>query len=174
MRAPFPIAALVTTLALTACAGHSPPPLRATVALEPRSGSNVSGRVELAESKGQLRAHVELTGLEANSEHGFHVHEKGDCSAPDASSAGGHFNPFGTAHGHAGIPPHHAGDLPSLIADSRGRVNADLVLEGLTLGAGTTSIAGRSLVVHRDRDDFTTQPAGNAGPRLACGVLTVH
>ena len=162
----------VTTL-LGACANRpaAPAPLKATAVLESRSGSNVTGRVELTEKAGQVRAHVELAGLAPNSEHGFHIHDKGDCSAADASSAGGHYNPAGASHGRAGIPPHHAGDLPSLTADASGNVGADVLVDGVTLAPGPTSIVGRSLVVHRDRDDFATQPAGNAGPRLACGVI---
>jgi Cu-Zn family superoxide dismutase len=157
---------------LAGCAASGPPPLHATAMLESRSGSSVTGRVELSEAHGQVRALVELTGLAPNSEHGFHIHDKGDCSAADASSAGGHYNPSGAAHGHAGIAPHHAGDLPSLTADAAGTVRADVLLDGVTLAPGPVSVVGRSVVVHRDRDDFTTQPAGNAGPRIACGVIT--
>lgn len=167
----LPIAAAAL---LAGCASMSPAPLRAGATLEARSGSAVTGRVDLTESGGQLRAHVELAGLAPNSEHGFHVHDKGDCSAADATSAGGHYNPAGTAHGRSGIAPHHAGDLPSLTADAHGNVRVDLVLEGVTLAPGPASIVGRSLVVHRDRDDFTTQPAGNSGPRVACGVIAAR
>jgi Cu-Zn family superoxide dismutase len=174
-----PIAALLmiaATTLLAACAGKSsaPAPLKATAVLESRSGSSVAGRAELIEKAGEVRAHVELAGLAPNSEHGFHIHDKGDCSAADASSAGGHYNPEGVSHGHAGIPPHHAGDLPSLTADAAGTVHADVLVGGVTLAPGPTSIVGRSLVVHRDRDDFASQPAGNAGPRVACGVITAR
>ncbi len=164
----------VILLPLAGCATMGAPTLKAGAVLESRSGSSVTGRVDFVESGGRLRAHVELAGLAPGSEHGFHVHDKGDCSAPDAASAGGHFNPGGSAHGRAGVAPHHAGDLPSLMADAGGRVRADLVLEGVTLAAGPNSIVGRAVIVHRDRDDFTSQPAGNAGPRLACGVITAQ
>jgi len=168
---PLPIAAVAL---LAGCATTTPAPLRAGATLEARSGSTVTGRVDLTESGGRVRAHVELAGLAPNSEHGFHVHDKGDCSAADAASAGGHFNPAGAAHGRAGTAPHHAGDLPSLMADGHGNVRVDLVLEDVTLAPGPASIVGRSLVVHRDRDDFTTQPAGNSGPRVACGVIAAR
>ena len=169
--ATLPIAAVAL---LAGCASTTPAPLRAGATLEARSGSTVTGRVDLSESDGRLHAHVELAGLAPNSEHGFHIHEKGDCSAADATSAGGHYNPGGTAHGRAGTSPHHAGDLPSLSADAHGNVRVDLVLEGVTLAPGPDSIVGRSLVVHRDRDDFTTQPSGNSGPRVACGVIAAR
>jgi Cu-Zn family superoxide dismutase len=159
---------------LAACAAMPPAAPKAMAVLEAKSGSSVTGRVDLTEKAGQVRAHVELAGLPPNSEHGFHVHEKGDCSAPDGASAGGHFNPGSTAHGRAGVPPHHAGDLPSITADAHGNVRADLVLEGMTLSAGPSSIVGRAFVVHRDRDDFTSQPAGNSGPRIACGVIVAQ
>jgi Cu-Zn family superoxide dismutase len=174
MRLSAAILSIAAVALVGACAAMSPAAPRAVAVVEARSGSSVAGRVEFTEKRGQVRAHVELAGLAPNSEHGFHVHEKGDCSAPDAASAGGHFNPGGTAHGRAGVAPHHAGDLPSLTADARGNVRADLVLEGVTLAAGPTSIVGRSVVVHRDRDDFTSQPAGNSGPRIACGVIAAQ
>jgi len=166
---------LILTLAvaggvLAGCASLPPAPT-ASATLEPRSGSSVAGHLALTERRGVVHAHLELHGLVPGSEHGFHVHDKGDCSAPDATSAGGHFNPASVAHGRAGGAPHHAGDLPSVIADARGNVHADLVLDGVTLTAGPLSIVGRSVVVHRDRDDYVTQPAGNAGPRIACGVI---
>ena len=169
----LPAATLSIAAALLAgCAAMAPAPLKARAVLEARSGSSVTGRVELTESGGRVRAHVELAGLPPNSEHGFHVHEKGDCSAADGASAGGHFNPSGVAHGRAGVAPHHAGDLPSLTADAHGSVRADLLLEGVTLAGGPASIAGRSLVVHGDRDDYVTQPSGKSGPRIACGVIS--
>ncbi len=171
MRLVAAVLPIASAALLAACASTSHAPTRATAVMEARSGSTVTGRVDLTEKAGQVRAHVELTGLAPNSEHGFHIHEKGDCSAADAASAGGHYNPAGVAHGRAGIPPHHAGDLPSLTADASGAVHADVLIDGVTLAAGPTSIIGRSVVVHGGRDDFTSQPAGNSGPRVACGII---
>ena len=170
MRLSIPLLILVATVA-GGCAAMPPPPLKAHATLEPKSGSSVAGEVRLTETRSAVRAHVELKGLVPKSEHGFHIHDKGDCSAADAASAGGHFNPGGSPHGRPGSGPHHAGDIASLTADAAGTVRADLVFEGVTLAAGPTSIIGRSLVVHRDLDDYTTQPAGNSGPRFACGVI---
>jgi len=105
---------------------------------------------------------------------GFHIHERGDCSAVDASSAGNHFNPSGAAHGRAGTGKHHLGDMDNLRADAQGRANVDIHLKGVTLGGGAaTDIAGRALVVHANADDYRSQPAGNAGVRIACGVIRV-
>jgi Cu-Zn family superoxide dismutase len=141
------------------------------VKMEPRSGSVTAGTIALREQAGAVVARVRLNGLAPNSEHGFHVHEKGDCSAPDATSAGPHFNPGAAPHGRPGSGTHHAGDLQNLRADAQGLVNAEVRLDGLTLAAGANSIAGRALVVHRDPDDYASQPAGNSGPRISCGVI---
>ncbi len=168
----YPVAlGILAAAAAAGCGPMRPVGPVAVVALEARSGSAVSGSVEFRQVGALVRAHVELSGLAPGSEHGLHVHDKGDCSAPDASSAGPHFNPGNAPHGRAGTGAHHAGDLPSVVADAKGSVRADLELSGLTLEPGPTSIVGHALVVHRDPDDFTTQPAGNAGPRVACGVI---
>jgi Cu-Zn family superoxide dismutase len=161
----------ITTLSTAGCVVQGARPLHATATLEPRSGSAVKGLARLTERRGVVRARVEVEGLAPNSVHGFHLHEKGDCSAPDASSAGGHFNPGNAAHGRADAAVHHAGDLPSLVADAGGRARVMFEIPGVTLTAGPTSIIGRSFVIHRDADDFTSQPAGNSGPRVACGVV---
>jgi len=169
MRTPTALALLaIATAGCTGMQGSAP---RAVATLEPRSGSTVSGKVEFRATRHGVRAQVEIAGLAPGSEHGFHVHEKGDCSAPDATSAGGHFNPTGVAHGRAGAAPHHLGDMPSLVADASGRVRITFELAGLTLDGGPNSIVGRSIVLHGGVDDFATQPSGNSGPRIACGVI---
>jgi len=106
--------------------------------------------------------------------HGFHIHEKGDCSAPDGTSAGGHFNPGAQAHGRSGHGAHHAGDTDNIVADAKGVARIDAHVSGVTLGGGAANdIAGRAVIVHAAADDYTTQPTGNAGARVACGVIKV-
>jgi len=161
-------AALAVTLAGCATTPRDP---TAQALLEARSASTATGHVSLVEHAGSVRAHVEIHGLAPGSEHGFHIHDKGDCSAPDASSAGGHFNPGGAQHGRAGTDSHHAGDMPSVVADAKGEVKVDLVLAGISVVPGPVSVVGHAIVLHAKRDDFTTQPAGDAGPRIACGVI---
>ncbi len=119
----------------------------------------------------KVRVSGEIRGLKPGAEHGFHVHDKGDCSSGDGMSTGGHYNPGGRKHGAHGQGEHHAGDLPSLKADANGvaRFSFDSRSIGVDSGA---AIVGRGLIVHRDPDDYTTQPTGNAGPRLACAVIT--
>jgi len=160
-----------TLLLLAGCASLGGGSSATAVVLESRSGSSVTGNLALRDSSAGLRITGEVRGLKPDSEHGFHVHEKGDCSAPDASSAGGHFNPAGAPHGRMGAGAHHAGDMPNIKADARGVAKVDQTVAGVTLAAGPNGAAGRALVVHRDPDDYSSQPAGNAGPRVACGVV---
>jgi superoxide dismutase, Cu-Zn family len=137
-----------------------------------RSGSAVSGTVNFSEKDGRLRIEAKVAGLTPG-EHGFHIHEAGDCSAPDASSAKGHFNPSGKAHGHFASDEHHGGDMPSLIANAQGEAIYTAELRGLTL-SGETGVLGRSVVIHADPDDYKSQPAGNSGKRIACGVIAAR
>jgi len=139
--------------------------------VKPTQGNTVAGKVEFRQSGSVVHVKVDLTGMAPSSEHGFHVHERGDCSAPDAMSAGGHFNPEGVAHGTYARTPHHAGDLPNLKADDKGEVHTTFDVSYLSVGSGGSDVAGRSVIVHRDADDYHSQPAGNSGPRLACGVI---
>lgn len=166
---------LISIAALTACAPTSnnpfTKPAAATATLQPTQGSSVQGEVQFSNQQdGSVRVQGSVQGLAPNSEHGFHIHEKGDCSAPDGSSAGGHFNPANTAHARHGQG--HAGDLPSLRADAAGKATFDFSTRNLLVGHGTTNVVGRGLIVHKDADDYTTQPTGNAGARLACAVIT--
>ena len=160
-------AAVVATLSACQSTGPSTGP---SAKLEPRSGSGASGTVAFRESGDTLMITASITGLKPNAEHGFHVHETGDCSAADATSAGGHFNPGGTVHGHRG-GAHHAGDLPNIRADANGNARYEAWVKGLAL-RGPQGIVGRGIVLHRDPDDYRSQPAGNSGPRIACGVIS--
>jgi len=144
--------------------------LRAVANLAPTQGNNVKGTVTFTENQGKTRIVANVTGLTPG-KHGFHVHEKGDCSAPDASSAGGHFNPGGHKHGSPDAPEHHAGDLGNIEADSKGRAHLDQTVDFLTVADGPNAVVGRAVIVHSQEDDLQTQPTGNAGARVACGVI---
>ncbi|UKE51021.1 superoxide dismutase family protein [Xanthomonas translucens] len=147
---------------------------QAQAVLAPASGSLVSGKLSLVVAPGGVRITGTLGGLQPNRPFAFHVHERGDCSAADASSAGGHFNPLGGPHGRAGSGPHHAGDTDNLSANADGVAQVDVLLRGVVLGGGAANdIAGRALVAHADADDYRSQPAGNAAARVACGVIRV-
>lgn len=177
---------ILAVLSLAACAGPEvkpePPPAPPAVStaqmaesnLAPASASLVSGRVALVPEAEGVHVSGVIGGLPRGRQVAFHVHEKGDCSAVDASSTGGHFNPTAQPHGRAGNGAHHAGDMDNLHANAEGVANVDVHLRGVTLGGGADNdIAGRALVVHADTDDYRSQPAGNAGVRVACGVIRV-
>lgn len=146
----------------------------ASVVVVPASGSLVSGKLEVTPTADGVRLTGELGGLTRGGTHGIHIHETGDCSAVDATSAGGHFNPAGQPHGRAGSGAHHGGDMDNLVADADGVTRVDVAARGVTLGGGAANdIAGRAVVVHAMADDYQSQPAGNAGARVACGVIKI-
>ena len=146
----------------------------AVVNLASASGSLVSGKLVLKPMGDGVHITGEVGGLKPGDTRGFHIHEKGDCSAADASSAGGHFNPGAQAHGRSGHGAHHAGDTDNIVADAKGVARIDAHVSGVTLGGGAANdIAGRAVIVHAAADDYTTQPTGNAGARVACGVIKV-
>ena len=145
----------------------------ASAALSPTQGNQVAGEVSFNVVDGAVHVTGTITGLKPNSEHGFHIHEFGDCSAPDGSSAGGHFNPAKADHGQVGADPHHGGDMPNLKADAEGKATIDApVSNNVNIGKGDGfDILNHAVIVHADPDDYKTQPTGNAGGRLACGVI---
>ncbi len=147
--------------------------LSARASLMPVGDSGVGGELVFAVENGAVHVTGAFTGLKPGSTHAFHIHEFGNCTASDASSAGGHFNPAAAAHGNRATGgEHHAGDIPNQVADSDGVAAVDQRLEGLQVGGGgELDIIGRGVIVHADADDYTTQPTGNAGGRIACGVI---
>jgi Cu-Zn family superoxide dismutase len=170
MKAPF-LAAFVV-VAATGCTTISPAQPGALATLAPTQGNTANGTVRFSKLDDKVVVEVNLKDLTPGL-HGFHVHDKGDCSAPDGSSAGGHFNPTGAQHGSPTSAAHHLGDLPMLVADDKGRVKLRDTQNLLALD-GPNSIIGKAVVVHAQADDFQTQPAGNSGARVACGVIVAE
>jgi Cu-Zn family superoxide dismutase len=143
----------------------------ATAKLEPTRGSTASGTASFVQHGDHVMVTARISGLKPNQLHGFHVHEKGDCSSGDGMSAGGHFNPSGKPHGGHSGGERHAGDMPNLQADAAGNAEVKLNMTGMSVGSGASDIVGKGLIVHADPDDYTTQPTGNAGGRIACAVI---
>ena len=144
---------------------------KAIAVLHPASGSQVMGTVTFTKTEGGVQVIADITGLTPG-QHGFHIHEFGDCSAPDATSAGGHFNPSKNPHAGHDDAKRHEGDLGNIEADSSGKAHLDLTDKMMTM-SGEMSIIGRGVIVHEKVDDLKTQPTGNAGGRVACGVIGV-
>jgi superoxide dismutase, Cu-Zn family len=160
---------LAALLAGCATMGGGEP--RASAQLQPTRGNNVAGSVTFTQKGDKVAVVANVSGLKPNQEHGFHVHEKGDCSSGDGMSAGGHFNPKGSPHGHHSTQARHAGDMPNLKADANGNASLRVELDLITVSDGPTSVVGRGLIVHANPDDYKSQPVGNAGARLACAVI---
>lgn len=130
----------------------------------------MQGSMSFTQSGNYVNVTGTFSGLTPYSEQGIHIHEFGDCNALDASSAGGHYNPYGSRHGkHDGLPS-HAGDMPNLKVDANGNSYYQATLSHFSL-IGEQNIIGKSVVVHRNRDDYITQPAGNSGERIGCGII---
>lgn len=164
----------VVFLSLFFCAGLScsedaKPVTRAIAILNATAGNQVSGVVYFTQTRSGVLVEGELQGLTPG-KHGFHIHEKGDCSASDGSSAGGHFNPTNTSHGAPDGEVRHAGDMGNIMADQNGRAVISYTDMHMDLN-GEHSILGKGLIVHAQEDDLKTQPTGNAGGRVACGVI---
>lgn len=174
MRLHLVFAALAAA-ALAACSNTpSTNQPHAQVNLQPIGNSGVTGSVKMVEHKdGHVVLSAVVYGLKPNASHGFHIHENGSCQ-DNGNAAGAHFNPIQSAHGKYSAPQHHAGDLPSLKADSNGVATVNAMTHNVSLTAGAKSIAGRSLIVHANPDDYTTQPNGNAGDRIACAVIAAY
>ena len=164
------LAALSCLLIMAGCAWLGGKTTSATANLQPTKGNKVSGTVTFTQKGDNVLVAANVSGLTPGS-HGFHVHEKGDCSAADAMSAGGHFNPAGKPHGAPDSTEHHGGDLGNLTADKSGNATLSIEVGGITLDQSTNSIVGKGVIVHANPDDLKSQPAGNAGPRVACGVV---
>jgi Cu-Zn family superoxide dismutase len=145
--------------------------MHAVAVLHALSGSGVAGTVHFMQEGDALRVTADITGLDPDTTHGFHVHEFGDCSSPDGNSAGGHFAGQGSKHGHSDdmFPNRHAGDMGNIKADSSGKAHVELTLHDVTL-SGKNAVLGRAVILHAKADTFE-QPTGNAGGRIACGVI---
>lgn len=169
MKAGILVVTFMVALAVVSAQAQSV--TKAVAALSPTKGNSVSGTVTFTKVEGGVKVVADVTGLTPG-QHGFHIHEFGDCSAPDATSAGGHFNPGHMQHGAPDAASHHAGDLGNLEADASGKAHYELVDPTLSLN-GPESIVGHGVIVHEKADDMKTQPTGNAGGRVACGAIGV-
>ena len=142
------------------------------ITFESKSNSNVSGTATFVEKNGQVIFVAKLAGLQPGI-HAIHIHEKSDCSAADGSSAGGHWNPTFKKHGKWGVGEYHKGDIGNFTADAKGNGTITLTTDEWNIGSGDPAkdILGKGLIVHQGTDDFTSQPSGNAGARVACSAI---
>lgn len=146
-------------------------PTSAVAVLYPTAGSKTTGVIHFEPmADGKIHVNGTVEGLTPNSEQAIHIHEFGDGTAPDATSAGGHYNPGGQMHGMPAQEMRHAGDLGNLKSDANGVAHMDLTVDLMTINGPKNPIIGRGVIVHAKLDDGG-QPTGNAGARVACGVI---
>lgn len=170
-----PVDASASASASASTSATAPSARSAVVNLASASGSLVSGRLTAMPMGDGVHFTGEVGGLTPGSTHAIHVHERGDCSAADAGSAGGHFNPTGAPHGKVDAGAHHAGDMNNIVANAEGVARVDAHAHGVMLGGGAANdIGGRAVIVHAAADDYQSQPSGNAGARVACGIINVQ
>ncbi len=160
---------LAISLTFSACSDNRKPVKEAFVLIQPIDNSNVSGKVTFTEVPGGVKIVADIDGLKSG-EHGFHIHEHGDCSGHDGSAAASHYNLTHKKHGGPDNPERHLGDFVNIVADQNGHGHYEHLDKDLNLN----SIIGRSIIIHADRDDLITQPTGNSGARIACGIIEAH
>jgi len=144
---------------------------KAVCVLHPTKGNETGGIITFIQTKDGVKIVADVEGLTPG-KHGFHIHQYGDISAPDGTSTGGHFNPTNKKHGSPDAEERHVGDLGNLVADDNGRAHYERLDKVISLN-GPNSIIGRGIIVHAGEDDFVTQPTGNAGARVADGVIGI-
>jgi len=144
---------------------------KAVCVLHPTKGNETGGIITFIQTEDGVKIVADVEGLTPG-KHGFHIHQYGDCSAPDGTSTGGHFNPTNEKHGSPDAEERHVGDLGNLVADDNGRAHYERLDKVISLN-GPNSIIGRGIIVHAGEDDFVTQPTGNAGARVADGVIGI-
>ena len=166
---------LAVCATVSACAGTSTDAVHdkpsAAAELVPTQGNAANGTVSFTQKGDTVEAEANISGLAPNSTHGFHIHENGDCSAPDASSAGAHFDPTASPHGGPSGDIRHGGDMGNLTADAEGHASGRIRVAGISIDHGPDRIVGRAIVVHASADDLKSQPAGDSGARIACGII---
>ncbi|PZR15011.1 MAG: superoxide dismutase [Archangium gephyra] len=174
---------LLAALAFASCAhenkvtnvdSHAVAPVKARATLEPKSGASTTGEVKFAETAGEVTMQLSVSGATPGN-HAVHLHVNGDCSSADGESAGPHWNPSEEAHGHLGHGPAHKGDIGNLVVGADGKGTLSFTTKEWTMGSGQKNdLVGRAVVVHASEDDFKSQPSGNAGGRIACGVVVLN
>ena len=172
MKAPAIAVLWVVLSTLTLHSAETPPATQAVAILHPTAGHQCHGVVRFTQDGESVKVVADIEGLTPGQKHAFHIHQYGDCSSPDGMSAGGHYNPEGHQHGLPENDNRHAGDLGNIQADDQGKAHYEITVTNISIMGMKNPIIGRGLIVHAKIDDGS-QPVGNAGGRIACGVIGV-
>ena len=171
MRCLIGVGVAAAVIAGVNCAAAEKGKGKAVAVIASKSDSHVTGKATFSEANGKVTLKLEIEGADPGT-HAVHLHDKGDCTAPDGASAGGHWNPTHEDHGKWASSPFHRGDIGNVEVGADGKGTLTLTTDLWTLGgAPETDVVGRAIIVHAKADDFTTQPTGNAGGRFGCGVV---
>jgi superoxide dismutase, Cu-Zn family len=172
MKRPAVFAATVICSVFTLHAAETTPLTQAVAVLHPTAGQHCQGVVRFTQAGESVKVVADIEGLVPGQKHAFHIHQYGDCSAPDGMSAGGHYNPEGHQHGLPESENRHAGDLGNVQADEQGKAHYEITVTNISIMGAKNPIIGRGVIVHAKVDDGG-QPVGNAGARIGCGVIGV-
>ncbi len=163
------------SLIITSCSDddNNPAEKKATAIIGAKNDSGISGTVTFTEVNGVVTMNAEVSNVTAAGDHAIHIHETGDCSANDGTSAGGHWNPTNVDHGEWGTAPFHIGDIGNIVVDANG--NGTIVRQTNLWCIGcddqNKNILNKAIIIHEGPDDFSSQPSGAAGPRIGCGEI---
>lgn len=146
---------------------------QAVAVIHPTQGNQTMGTVRFTRMGQSVKVVADIKGLQPSSKHGFHIHEFGDCTAPDAASAGGHYNPDGHPHAGPSAEPRHAGDFGNIESDAQGNARLELTVQNISIAGANNPVLGRAVIVHQKADDLQSQPTGDAGARIGCGIIGV-
>lgn len=167
------ITALLAAAAFNfALAAETPSIQQGIAVIHPTANQQCHGVVRFTQEGDSVKVVADLQGLNPGQKHAFHIHQYGDCSAPDAMSAGGHYNPEGHQHGLPETENRHAGDLGNVQADDQGKAHYEITVNNISVSGTKNTIIGRAVIVHAKLDDGG-QPVGNAGSRIGCGVIGI-
>jgi len=172
MKIPVMVIAWVICSIVTLHCAETAPIVNAVAVLHPTAGQKCHGLVRFTQEGDSVKVVADIEGLIPGQKHAFHIHQYGDCSAPDGMSAGGHYNPEAHQHGLPESENRHAGDLGNVQADDQGKAHYEITVSNVSIIGAKNPIIGRGVIVHAKVDDGG-QPVGNAGARIACGVIGV-
>ncbi len=172
MKMPIFLFAAYSICSFSTLQAADTPITQAIAVVQPTVGQKCHGVVRFTQDGDTVKVVADIEGLNPGQKHAFHIHQYGDCSSPDGMSAGGHYNPEGHQHGMPGTKQRHAGDLGNIQADDQGKAHYEITVDNISIMGAKNPILGRGVIVHAKPDDGS-QPVGNAGGRIGCGVIGV-
>jgi superoxide dismutase, Cu-Zn family len=160
----------LTIFTLIVCSASAAVPRSASATLVSPSVKSLKAEVQFKDTGDEIKVMARVTGLAPGAVHGIHIHEKGQCQGPDFESAGGHLNPEDHTHAGPGARKKHLGDFGNIVADDKGVGTKEIIIKKMK-GDSMEQILGKAMIIHAKADDLSSQPSGNSGERIACGII---